>query len=112
MEKKFRLSSAEIKQIAPGLGSCIASDMITVGGQRVGYMYREPPDNSSDSGWRFLSGEETREYVDDAGNFALYDVNTIANYDPGIVPYLDAIVFSAYRRDAETLNFEAVPFNG
>jgi Protein of unknown function (DUF2185) len=34
-------------------------------------------------------------------NWALYDVNTIANYDPTIIPYLDSPVGSAFGRDAD-----------
>ena len=73
--------------------------MITVHGRKVGYMYRETPDNDSDSGWRFFAGNETQEYVDDPDNLSLYDVNTIANYDREIIPYLADPIGSAYERD-------------
>ncbi len=53
-------------------------------------MYREEPSFEHDSGWRFLSGSETQEYADDAGNWAIYNVNTIANYDEAIIDYLHA----------------------
>jgi len=43
-----------------------------------------------DGGWRFFSGEETQEHAADASSFETYDLNTIANYDPDLVPYLDA----------------------
>ena len=36
-------------------------------------MYRETPDNPHDSGWRFLSGTESQEYMDQSENFAMYD---------------------------------------
>jgi len=68
----------------------LASDHITVDGKSVGFMYREAPRDSIDSGWHFFSGEETQEYADKAENFAIYDVNTIANYDPSIISHLDA----------------------
>ena len=97
--KAFRKSASELREVAPGHGSCIASDEITVGGKPVGYMYREEPDNEHDSGWRFFSGAESQEYADDATNFAIYDVNTIANYDPGIVSLLWAPIGSAYGRN-------------
>jgi hypothetical protein len=82
--------------VAPGRGSCFATDRITVDGCRVGYCYREAPRNPVDSGWRFFSGDETRDYIDQPGSFDLYDVNTIANYDPGIVAILDAPIGSAF----------------
>ncbi len=82
----------------------MATDTITVQGERVGYMYRSAPDPKSpfyeiNSGWVFLAGTESQEYLDDPANMAIYDVNTIANYDPEIIPLLDAPVGSAFARD-------------
>jgi hypothetical protein len=84
--------------LAPGRGSGYATDAITVDGEQVGFMYREPPDNSIDSGWRFFAGTESQEYLDDPENLAMYDLNTIANYDPEIIPLLDAPIGSAFER--------------
>lgn len=97
--KRFRLAASDIRPLAEGRGSCIASDHITVEGKPVGFMYREAPDNGHDSGWRFLSGEESPEYLDHSENLAMYDVNTIANYDPTILAYLDAQIGSAFGRN-------------
>ncbi|MGY3333604.1 hypothetical protein ACVILI_006681 [Mesorhizobium sp. USDA 4775] len=41
--------------------------------------------------------------MSDANNHAIYDVNTIANYDPKIIPLLDAPVGSAFIRTASGL---------
>lgn len=112
MTKRFAMDASQSKPLADGHGSCIASHRITVAGQSVGFMYREPPDDDLDSGWRFFSGEESQEYADDPANFALYDVNTIANCDPDIVAHLDAPAFSAFERDAGTGVFIAVSFPG
>jgi hypothetical protein len=109
--KNFRLRADQIEPLATGRGRCFATDAITVDGQRVGFMYREPPDERGDSGWRFSSGHETREYVDDPVNLRIYDVNTIANYDPGIVPLLDAPVGSAFERGGASGEFVEVEFN-
>ena len=98
MTKTFKLSAAQIRDIATGHGACFATDRITVDGQRVGFMYREEPDNDIDSGWRFLAGTESDEYMNDPENMAIYDVNTIANYDPEIVPFLGAPVGAAFER--------------
>ncbi|MBB5204871.1 hypothetical protein HNQ51_002185 [Inhella inkyongensis] len=100
MSTKFLLRADEIREIAPGHGACYASDHITVDGQKVGFMYREEPDNDVDSGWRFLSGNESQEYLDDSNNLQIYDVNTIANYDQGIVALLSAPCGSAFARTA------------
>jgi hypothetical protein len=102
MAKRFRIPANEIKALITGIGSCIASDRITVDGAHVGFMYREAPDNEIDSGWRFFSGDESQEYADDPEHFAIYDVNTIANYDPSIVGLLDTPVGCAFERDTSS----------
>ena len=88
--KKFKyvLNPDEIKELVPPRGYCYASDMITVDGHKVGFMYREAKEDDDDSGWRFYSGLETEEYVDDEHNVMMFDVNYIANIDPAIIPYL------------------------
>lgn len=62
-------------------------------------MYRETSDNELDSGWRFLAGDEPDEYVSDPANFGLFDVNTLANYEPSVIPLLTAPTGSAFMRD-------------
>ena len=88
MRKYFKLKPEDIKQLIEPMGSCLASDKITVEGLPVGYMYRENPEEENDSGWRFLSGTETQDYIDDPNNSMVFEVNTVANYDDSIIPYL------------------------
>ena len=97
--KTFKLAADQIKPVAVGYGSCLATDRITVDGYAVGYCYREDPDTPEDSGWRFFCGDESQEYTDDPDNLALYDVNTIANYDPDITGLLEAPTGSMFERD-------------
>jgi len=97
--KLFALRTDEIRPLAVGRGGCLATDMITVGDRGVGYMYREDADREMDSGWRFFSGHESQDYVDDPANTEVYDVNTIANYDPDVIPLLDAPPGSAFERN-------------
>lgn len=97
-KKRFRLRADQIRPIATGHGGCIATDMITCGGRKVGFMYREETERDFDSGWRFMSGCESQDYMDDADNHAMYDVNTIANYDPDIIPFLNAPARSVFER--------------
>ena len=94
--------------MATGHGVCYASDHITVDGREVGFMYRQDPRSDFDSGWRLLSGEETQEYLDVAANLAIYDVNTIANYDPTVIPLLDSPPGSAFERTPGARNFRPV----
>ncbi|MBR0839766.1 DUF2185 domain-containing protein [Bradyrhizobium liaoningense] len=112
MPKRFAIDARDIRPPATGKGACLASDLITVAGKRVGFMYREPPDNAADSGWRFFSGEESQDFADDPKNFEIYDVNTIANYDPDIIPFLDAPEFSAFERESELSPFVRTNFPG
>jgi hypothetical protein len=86
--KTYKKPASEIKRLIPYMGGCIAPDTITVQGLPVRFMYRAEPSNDIDSGWQFFSGTESQEYIDDSNNSAIYDVNTIANYDPAIIPYL------------------------
>lgn len=68
---------------------CIASDMITKEGWKVGYMYRDEPSSLyPDSGWRFFKGDEDEEYSQDASCHHIFKLNTMCNYDPDITAYL------------------------
>jgi len=107
--KQFRLSASEIKELISPLGGCLASDRILVDGEPVGYMYRETPTNSVSSGWTFMSGDEDQAYVDDPNNWAIYEVNTICNYDAAIIPYLSSDVGSAFGRDLGADHFQREP---
>lgn len=102
-DKEFVLSAEEIEELLPDwkdAPGCIATDRITVDGCRVGYMYREAPDDSvPDSGWRFFAGDEDDAYLDDAGHSEIYHLNTICNYDRDIIPLLTAPYGSAFYRD-------------
>ncbi len=52
-------------------------------------MYRENHTNESDTGWKFLAGSEDEQYIADSGNFEIYELNTICNYDKAVIPYLN-----------------------
>ena len=106
--KKYKLSKEEIKSLAEGFGGCIATDMITVDGYPVRFMYREKPINNMDSGWHFVSSFEDDEYMGNNENHGIYDVNTIANYDPSIIPFLSAPEGSAFEKTSESEQFVAV----
>ena len=100
---KFYLSPEQIKDIyvSDGPQGCFATNEITVKGRKVGYMYREEPDETSDfpdSGWRFFAGDETEEYTDNPDNINIFSLNTICNYDAAIIPYLDAPYGSSFVR--------------
>ena len=111
-KKTFKIPGEQIKRLIPEMGGCLASDRITIDGMKVGYMYREAPDKDNDSGWRFFSGDETQEYADNPDNFAIYEVNTICNYDPAIIPFLDAPHGEAFGRISGSDQFEPEKLEG
>ena len=104
--KAFKIPPKEIKPVLKnwsGPPACLATDRILVDGCKVGYMYREKPqdENTPDSGWRFFAGDETEEYVNDPAHVAFYHLNTICNYDPDILPLLNSPYGSAFGRDKD-----------
>ena len=49
--------------------------------------------------------------MNDPANLARYDVNTICNYDPAIIPYLESPVGRAFGRVEGTSKFEEEPLD-
>lgn len=96
------------RPLALGRGICFATNMIMIERCRVGFMYRETPEGSLDSGWRFTAGIESDDYIGSPDNLGIYDLNTLANADPSIVPLLDAPIGSAFQRNDDGL-FEPTP---
>lgn len=100
-EKKFAIT--EIRPLIDwgGAEGCFATDRIMVDGSRIGFMYRESPEYEGDSGWRFAAGDEQAEYLDQPDNSGIYMLNTVANYDPDIIPYLKSDYGTAFYRNAQ-----------
>jgi len=90
MSKRFKLRSEEIAPLIVSSGWCVATDRIMVDGSPIGYMHREMPVSEGDSGWRFFAGDEDDEYMANDDHHGVYDLNTVVNYDPSVIPYLDA----------------------
>jgi hypothetical protein len=91
-------------------GGCLATDRIIVEGNQVGFMYRVKPDpkNKLDNGWRFFAGDESQEYINNLTNTHPYDLNTIANHDPAILPYLNSSYNTAFERIPNSRKFKKV----
>lgn len=100
-EKKWAIPKSCIVPLLEwnSAAGCFATDRIMVDGAPIGFMYREKPDNEKDSGWRFVAGDESPEYMNNPQNMGVYHLNTICNYDKGIIPLLDSPYGTAYRRD-------------
>lgn len=105
---KYKVRPEDLKQLIVPRGFCYASDKVTVEGLPVGYMYKETPDDEDDTGWRFYSGTETEDYVDDADHFMMFDLNYIANCDPDIIPYIKNRIGAELERIPGTNKFRKV----
>ena len=102
-KKKDELTKTDIEELIkwdePNGDGCFVSDKIAKEGYKVGYMYREEPDEGvPDSGWRFMAGDEDDEYINDPDNIHILSLNTVCNYDRDIIPYLRSDIGSAYIR--------------
>lgn len=95
----------ELKPLVPNMGGCVVSNKVMQEKMPIVYMYRDYPDNNLDSGWRMLSGTEDEDYLDDPNNSGFYDLNTIANIDESIIPFLDAQIGAEYERDETGTSF-------
>ena len=111
--KDVRLQPTQMKFLLPDWEGrphrCLCTARITVDGLKVGYMTRDlPQDGTEDlnSGWAFFA-----DYLDipdyEKDNAGIYDLNEIANYDPEIIPFLDAPYGSVFERDDDGV-FQAV----
>ena len=89
------------------IGYVLASKWLVENNMKVRFMYREEPDNTSDSGWRFFSGNESDEYVNNPENIGLYSIETISQIDPDVIPLLNNDVGTAFERESEKEPFRA-----
>ena len=103
--KEFIIDPEQIKDLIKPMGYSIVSNMISQDGMPVSFMYREEPFDEEDSGWRFLSGTETEEYLDEDTNSKAISVNAVANHDPAIIPYLRKPEDTAWERVADSDEF-------
>ena len=106
MKKRFAIRAE--KELVPPMGGCFITDRVMVDGLKIGYMCREVPTRPEDSGWRFFSGDESQEYIDDLTHTGVYEVNTAANYDPDIIPYLETLPPCAFEKTPGSHEYERV----
>lgn len=100
MKKYFITEIEEVLEGEIAKKGAIATDRIMVEGSRIFFCYREEPSNEfNDSGWRFFSGDEEDEYLNNSDNVDIYSLNTICNYDEDIIELLNAPINSAFERN-------------
>jgi hypothetical protein len=108
IDKEYFFNEEDIKDLVFDMGYSICSNKIYKEGHKVGFMYREEPLDDEDSGWRFMAGTEEQEYADDPDNSKIIGVNTIANHDPAIIPYLKSPVETELARIEGGDEFEKI----
>lgn len=91
---------------------CFVTKRVLAEGYKVGYLYREEPDEERDSGWRITSNTESDEYMDDSNNIAYVSLGAVLNRDDSFVELLDQLVGSAFIRESGTEVFTRVADGG
>lgn len=74
--------------------------------QPIRWLYREPPDNKRDSGWRIFGGDESDDYANDDGNCAAMPLREILDAHPDIERLLDTPAPASFERNHDG-TFEA-----
>jgi hypothetical protein len=101
-----------LRPLAPLL-ACFVTSRVSAEGRSVGFMVRlpvGPREGPELSGWQFLAGDEDQEYVDDPNNVHVTSLNTIANHDPAVIPFLDRPRGTAWARTGHTFIEEPPPW--
>ena len=78
---------------------CFVTNNILYEGQPVGYLYREEPDKEDDSGWRFTTGSESDEYMDDSNNISYVSLGAVLREDDSFVDLLEREEGVAFAKD-------------
>jgi len=86
-------------------GHVIATNRVTKERCGIRFMYREVPDSTADSGWRFFAGTEDQTYTDNPDNLALYSITTILKIDPSIESYLGTPSPCCFERENDDADF-------
>ena len=99
MAKKFAIDGADIKPWQRGAGLVLHLTELPWMASRLASCIARTATTTSTVVGGFWPAMSSDDYASDAANFELYDVNTIANYDPDIIRHLDAPIGSSYSRD-------------
>jgi hypothetical protein len=88
-------------------GICMITRHILDEVHPVGFMYREEPEEELDSGWRFLSGLEDDDYMEQEENSVIVDVDLVLVLEPLVKKYLHL----PYGSELERNGNEFIPYN-
>jgi hypothetical protein len=88
---------------------CFVTNRILRDGAKVGYLYREEPDEERDSGWRFTANDESDEYMGNTDNIAYVSVGLVLSHDDSFVHLLDSPSGASFAWDAKRNEFVQLP---
>jgi len=90
------------------LPRCFVTRRILHDGCKIGYLYREEPDCEEDSGWRFMAGDESEEYMDDTDNIFFVSLGAVLREDDSVLDLLGSAAGSSFERDGSAGRFVAI----
>ena len=99
------IDESNFKELLPdwqGARHCRISKRIIKDGCAVGFCCREEPDSDDtgwDSGWYFEAGDEDEVYAGEDAEYGIYDLNTICNLYPELLPLLNSPYGTAFERN-------------
>ncbi|GGF69588.1 immunity protein Imm33 domain-containing protein [Wenyingzhuangia marina] len=84
---------------------CFATNKVLYENSPINYIYREEPMEVDkergyiDTGWRFLSGNESDEYIEDFENISLVSIGSILSRDDSFIDLLEAEIGTSFERN-------------
>lgn len=69
---------------------------------KIGYMHREEPLNNEDSGWSFVAGNESDDYINNSDNIVLLKLYEVILLEPSIEEYLEYDIGTTLIRISKT----------
>jgi hypothetical protein len=103
-----KIDEVEPDKVEKYLPRCFVTHKVLFDGVKAGYVYRQEPQEDSDSGWRITAGDESDAYMDDDDNIYYVSLGKVLNQDDSFLHLLDAEVGSAFERNEATGEFEAL----
>lgn len=86
MVKKYKITNT-VNEHTSDL--CIVSDQVCVNGKPLGMMVKSEPVSELDSGWQFLSGQESEKYVANSHTASIFSVKDMIVFNPELAEYVN-----------------------
>ena len=100
-EKKWPLCGKDIQD-----DKAFCDDCRQIAQDELPEAFYDKKEDGDDSGWRFLAGDESDEYLEDTHHFMMFDINYVANLDSAIIPYLKRKIGTELERIEGTDEFQ------